>query len=828
DLAGLTLTGLTTVKSNGSGGNATSGIGGSGYGGTADLGAQLGGDTVFASALIDSSGIGGSGSGGEGQGSGWDSTLSVVDGTLSGTSAIVQSNGTDSGGLAELESAGIGTGTSGDLDLGSVTMTANGGQSGGDVIVTVDYGSVADIGAASLTTSGPNGTGAVTIDVGSNASSVPFAGDLLFADSVTIDSTGSIDLISDNGAGMNAGSFDATAAGTISFDDQYFGATLTAPTITLQASDFAFGWSFDSASMGLTVDGNYNLSSLPYGADNLSVAATDNLIAGDLYASDSLALTAGGDLSVGYVSAGQDIAFSSSGNLTTGTLYAGGDIALDSAGNMTTGDLIAGGGVAAEAGGSMLVTSAVSGYDIPAESLGGVQTASAVVSGESVILDAAGDLTTGAIESAQDIVLTAGGDIDMSNLDAAQAISVAVGGSFSVAEVAGSSADFTAGNLAEFYGTVAVSTITVTSGGLYIADGASLGVSGITQLLTFNAVSDGPIFIGENNQEQPAGYALYSDGDIRSQSIVINAVAGDGATAPDVIFGDLMIEGSQTDGGGNSQVTLNTNGTIDVAGFVDFVNAGPADSMTLNAGDGIRIATGMGGISITDSSGDLAGMLVLSGDHIWVADQALISQLQSNPNFEGRDAALATNSGESVPNGFIRAGGVSATVVDSFLVQNSGTTDDLGGITVGDGGLTVTNGGTEPVTVIAYGRQVGSDGTTVDGAAFAGEVELGGAAGATSDSTINGCSLGSACGGAPPESGPVTGAESILGPIGLMNSPSDAGSNDSDDSDDEEESEDGGSGGDASNFLINTGPVRLETPINEPITSGSDSPVGLN
>jgi hypothetical protein len=50
---------------------------------------------------------------------------------------------------------------------------------------------------------------------------------------------------------------------------------------------------------------------------------------------------------------------------------------------------------------------------------------------------------------------------------------------------------------------------------------------------------------------------------------------------------------------------------------------------------------------------------------------------------------------------------------------------------------------------------------------------------------------------------------------------------DSEDSD-EDEADDGGSDADASVGIINTGPVSIDQPVDEPVTSGSDGPGGAN
>jgi hypothetical protein len=81
----------------------------------------------------------------------------------------------------------------------------------------------------------------------------------------------------------------------------------------------------------------------------------------------------------------------------------------------------------------------------------------------------------------------------------------------------------------------------------------------------------------------------------------------------------------------------------------------------------------------------------------------------------------------------------------------------------------------------------------------------------------------------------VTGSENVLGPIGETNSPLDLALSDdtSDQGDDEDESNDKdkkGNGGKKNNVnaslgLINSSPVELDLPIDDPVTSGSD---GLN
>jgi hypothetical protein len=412
------------------------------------------------------------------------------------------------------------------------------------------------------------------------------------------------------------------------------------------------------------------------------------------------------------------------------------------------------------------------------------------------------------------------------------------GGALSVGDVAANTATFSAAGLARFLGAVTVPTITVTSGDIDVATGASLGVSGVTDLLTLNALSNGaPVVIGQGSVA-PGQYHLGGEGgDIRADALVVNAANAD------VHLLDVQIEGSATPGGGNGDVTLNTSGSVFVLGQVDFTDAGAGDSLTINAGDSIQVVTDSGGVTITDVDGDPTGTLALTAHDIWVADQATLDQLADDPTFANAIDLLSVNNGPVNPEGYLVAGALEVTMLgSSFLVQNTGTPDELAGLTVGDGGLSIVNDGSDPATVILFGRQQRNDGTIVTGDAFANDVQLSGPGGFSENSFVNGCDVSAACGEPQPPPVPpeeVPGVESILGPIGLMDSPSDLpfdegaddGSGGGDDEADEEEEaadEEGSGNADASVGLINTGPVSIDQPVEEPVTSGSDIPGGGN
>ena len=107
------------------------------------------------------------------------------------------------------------------------------------------------------------------------------------------------------------------------------------------------------------------------------------------------------------------------------------------------------------------------------------------------------------------------------------------------------SIDLTAGNTAYFYGMTQAPTITVTSFDIFTGDFASLGVYGITDLLTLNAVNSNGVYIGDFG-EAVLGSVYYDegDGDVQAANVVINALASDEGGVPDVHIGDIEIEGT--------------------------------------------------------------------------------------------------------------------------------------------------------------------------------------------------------------------------------------------------------------------------------------------
>jgi hypothetical protein len=232
---------------------------------------------------------------------------------------------------------------------------------------------------------------------------------------------------------------------------------------------------------------------------------------------------------------------------------------------------------------------------------------------------------------------------------------------------------------------------------------------------------------------------------------------------------------------------------------------------------------------MTGTGGDLAGTLTLTGHDVWAADQATLVKLEADPNYAARDTDLANNPGTLKEGGYLEAAGIAVDLLgSSLMVQNSGTALQPAGLSIGSGGLTITNQGSDPATVIVYGRAI-AGGVTSSGRDF---VPLVIAIGTfTGDSRINGCDLGGCAPLAPPTT--ATGAESILGPVGLMTDTAaiveqDAAEDFTDDlfffgiGSGLGEGDDPTSPPDFWQGPINTGLISGDRPIDDPVTSGSD------
>jgi filamentous hemagglutinin family protein len=316
-----------------------------------------------------------------------------------------------------------------------------------------------------------------------------------------------------------------------------------------------------------------------------------------------------------------------------------------------------------------------------------------------------GDYTVTDLTIPGDLQLIGGGNLTAGNLTAGTSLSLYANGDLSVQDAtvtgAGGSATFIAGGTANFHGIVNAGNIFVDSADIDIFSGASLGVLGVTQLVGLVSVNDNPMYIGAGLTPPAGAYTLNEAGDIHGHTITVTALSATDTPTPDIIIGDVKVDGSQTVGGGITNVIVGTsNGSIKVEGAIRFINTGASDSLTLNAGNAVEVNTDTGSLAMTDPAGNLGAGLVLDAPNLWIASQSILSQLEADPNFAGRDSQLGANSGTSNPLGFVGVGGISALFTGTFFVQNSGTATDMGGLSVGDRGLFVENFGTSAAAAV--------------------------------------------------------------------------------------------------------------------------------
>ena len=376
------------MQANGGNGGAGTGqgAGGQGQGGSSYFNAYFGSDVNFTGAVdLNASGHGGAGSslgdafGGFAQFFGNGSTIDAGDISLIATgnfggnvelrllaaeltanSLTMNVNGVASAGTASL---GVGTdpfeGIGSVLTLGAFTANANGGDNG-DIFVSVEDGSSADLGVANLSALGPGGGGEIheiEITIGGTPifdfgglGTFGLSNTVLTADSLDLSTSGTINITSFNGASIDvAGLFHADAGGAMTLDDVDDTAVVRADTIDFHANSFASTFDILGRVIGIFSVQDLDVTNTVLLADETLTLSSDNdVIAGDLSAGLAINLFAGHDITAGDLDSGGDVTAFASNDITLGDINAAGRVDLESdgsgglLGNIIFGDVNAG------------------------------------------------------------------------------------------------------------------------------------------------------------------------------------------------------------------------------------------------------------------------------------------------------------------------------------------------------------------------------------------------------------------------------------------------------------------------------------------------------
>ncbi|BDI61682.1 hypothetical protein [Qipengyuania nanhaisediminis] len=268
-----------------------------------------------------------------------------------------------------------------------------------------------------------------------------------------------------------------------------------------------------------------------------------------------------------------------------------------------------------------------------------------------------------------------------------------------------------------------------------ITDGARVAAGDLT-LQSLD--EERPMFLGDGGGtvsfSGATGYVLSNDEggriDAGTVTIIQPVIDKDDDYEPDIVIGNITAFGSLDDGVSAINIQVSGGGgVVRVEGVLDYRDLDVTDTLSIFAERQIEVVT-PGGIFLRDPAGNPGGRLLLTSNNVWVADSVVIGLLQDDVGYAGRNDDLMTAlAGSDDPLGYVRAGGVTVEFGDSFLVRNTGTDTEQGGILVSDGGLTIFSpdaggGGGNPVDVFAYGARIDDQGNLITGEAFFNEVNF--------------------------------------------------------------------------------------------------------
>lgn len=690
----LTVTGATSILSNGMGGAGgigyigTGGDGGDGFGGTASILARTGSTLTLATTSVLADGIGGTG--GDGGAQGIDGIAGANGGSGTGGAALIraESNGAILlGGTTVLRADG--TGADGREGTSLSGMAAgNGGNAGNGAggsasIEAATGGSISQNAAAAFIQSASGSGGAGANGLGTNASG-------------------------GNGAAGASGGVFATLIS---------GGTFTVGNWAMTSRTTAGA---GGTGTGTGTAGTNGTASAPAGS-GIFVSLTDATISGssatllsdstiDFSASGTGTMALSGDFTA---TATDTIRFGHASRPASATTLSANDIVLTA------------GGPISASGGARLRAAGL----FQAESLLGGISLTDIGSGSDTTLIA----LNGAILVSTD--LAAAGLVSVDGT----AVTLTSLGDIAFDHATASAGDFTltARGTARFLGNATGTSISVNSGDIDMGSGALL--------IAANDVALGSSTTGTTNHIGGADVTgTYSLSAAEIARIVARNLSI--TTPTQTVIGGLTIAaGTGVPIASDGRLTITSAGRLRVEGAVALSGLTPAGGLTLRSTAGIDVVTDSALIDLRNGAGGLGGTLLLESTSVTAATQAAIDDMAgAGTPVAIRNSRLGQNDGIVSEEGALRAGSIGITVSQGVYIQNSGAsteTDARRGFTAND--LAITTSGN--AAIVINGRLMGANGTFTTGLAALQQVGINGqtapASGYAAGSTINGCMI---------------------------------------------------------------------------------------
>jgi hypothetical protein len=508
--------------------------------------------------------------------------------------------------------------------------------------------------------------------------------------------------------------------------DAYLASSLDGLTPVSMAGNVTFGGPVSVGDAVIATTGNVSFTG-PFAGGAVRILADGTVGGTTLSGLGAVSVTGNGGIALGGLAAGG----------ATTLAAVNGDVAV-------TGNLASTGAVIA------------SGRSVTLNATGALTLAQASATGGNVAIASAGALIVNGATATGNIALSGGAGVQAANLSATNIdVTSSAGGTALAGRVSATNAlRVTATGLASFAGQASGQTVTVGSGDIAIAGGATLSAAGV---LTLNA-SDAQraTFIGGG--DVTSGYSLSGAeiarlfaGSIAVSAPRVAALASasiGSARAPDVVLGSFTLNaGSGGNIGQNGTLTITTPGKLRVTGDVRMTGLGATGGLSLAADDALEVIAGSGSIDLRDGNGALAGLLSLRSADIIAATAAAITDVAATPLLTARTDRLGINDGVVIDEGMLRAGTIALAGTGSIFIQNVGATNafaDRRGFTANS--ITLSTQGANA----AVSTQIAINGRLVTSTGFATGLEtiplvpVNGAVGVAArgldrNSTINGC-----------------------------------------------------------------------------------------